>query len=194
MARTLALEHLYDGVAERLAVVDPSIDVRFGWREPTKQDDDAKRLIFVPGDNAWNVGTLKGAKYPGRVPRPVGTLVELFHVYVVAFDATDLDNERLQYAAARHLYDCLFAAVKRVSGVTAQVVGQRWETGKKEFRRGAAIVVTFTIESMIAEDSSATGTNAAPVGADVTDRLGDTTEAFEVGVSEFTDEFTDEFT
>ena len=181
MAVILALEKLYTDVVATLAIRDPEIDVPFGWKEPTKQSGEKKRIVWVPGDDTGRLGDLLPVQQTGRVPRPLGTLGELFTVYIVGYDSTAPNDELAQYKAARLLYDRWFSAVYESSHGRFSLRSQRWETSKKEFRYGACIVVVAFVEAALFKDTANEGVNAAPLDdADVTDTLGSTSENFTV--------------
>lgn len=190
MSIILALEKLHDDVANVLMLDGTFGDVAplppltsslswraqpFGWREPGRQRE-AATIVWVPGDDkGGNLGELDAPKYPGRLDpgRPLGTLVELFTVYVSAFDETDPENERAQYHAARLLYDAWWRAVYLSAHGTVRVVSQGWVVGspapRAERRHGAAIRVVGAIQAMIPDATPAVV--QPPLEADITTSL-----------------------
>lgn len=151
MADTLALEYFYNRALTRLAVFRPTLaDVtRFGWREPTKQLAATNRITWVPGTPTGKAGNVGPVKYPGRNPRSLGTLDELFTVYIVGFDATAPHNEMAQWRATRFLYDSWFASLQWAAQGQYAVISQDWELSKNEYRAGATLVVVAAVQSMI---------------------------------------------
>jgi hypothetical protein len=92
---------------------------KFGWKEPDKKIEGMVRskITFVPGDTGGKLGKLGMAKYPGESgtkARPLGSLGELFTIYVFAFDRASPESEIAQYNACRLLWDDLYAAMWRV--------------------------------------------------------------------------------
>lgn len=146
MAVTLALEALYLAVK---ALID-DVPQTFGWREPTKHGE-ASRIAWVPGNESGAFGTIAAARYPGRSPKPIANLPELFHVWIIGADTTDPENELAQYRATRLLYDRWLGAVYRNACGQFAVIDEHWDTDKKERRFGAALVVTATIDAMVPE-------------------------------------------
>lgn len=158
MTVILALEHLYDGVVAQMAAdaaaqEPPATPVPqpFGWRSPARNDH-GPRIVWVPGDDTSGaIGDVAGAKYPGRNPRPLATLHELFTVYLEGVDTSAPENERAQYKVARLLFDAWYRAAHLVAHGTFQIRSVGWLTGKKERRRGATIRVLVSVEAMVAD-------------------------------------------
>lgn len=156
MGVVLALPYLFDGVealfaADAAAQVPPvePVPQAFGWREPARRTG-TLRIIWVPGDDASGaMGDLGPARQPGREPRPLATLHEIFTVYIEARDASAAENERAQYQAARELYDAWYRAVHRVAHGTFVVRSQGWVIDKALRRAGAAIRVLCTVQAMV---------------------------------------------
>jgi hypothetical protein len=165
MAVVLALPRLYDGVVAQFASEGLAVPNTFGWRARAQRSGAAKRIVWIPGDDEnGDMGEVGPAKQPGRNPRPLATLLELFTVYVEAQDETAPETERTQYQAARELFDAWYRAAFLVAGMTLVVQRSGWVINKKERRFGAAIRALCTIEAMIpdAEEGVApTDTGAA---------------------------------
>lgn len=165
MAIVLALPRLYDAVVARFAAEGTAVPNLFGWREPAQKLVNGSRICWVPGDDTGALGDVGPAKYPGRVPRSIATLLELFTVTIQANDPSSPENERLQYQAVRELFDAWYRAVHLAAYGTFQVVSTEWVTDKKERRFGAALRVACTIEAMIPDpispDSVTDATEAA---------------------------------
>lgn len=169
MTEVLALPKLYDDVTALVLAADPTVHVAFGWREPTKQLEAVpRRLIWVPGDQGSGLGREAPAKFPGRIPRPLGTLLELFQVHVQAYDAADRENERKAYTATRLLFDVWRSALHRSAPGRYIVESVRWVTDKIERRHGAALVATCTIQAMLPDLEEAADTLKLLVDANVT--------------------------
>ncbi len=161
----LALEHLFDRIAaetlERvpptLPSTTPPISCVFGWREPTKQTNQgpsgASRVVVQPGDQTGKLGTLDGAKLPGRNPPTVATLVELATIYLWAVDATD-KSELGQYRAARRLHDLVVPIVARNFRGRWKLMSASWVRPELERRFGAELALVIALETVIPDGCS----------------------------------------
>lgn len=162
MAVVLALPKLVDDIdailAADAAAADPPVDPvpsSFGWRAPAQRNGVSHRIVWVPGDDeSLDVGALESPRQPGRNPRPLWTLGELFTVYLEAVDPADLVNERAQYVAARLLFDTWARAAYRAARGTLAFRSIRWVGSAKERRYGAALRVVGTIEAMVPDAPS----------------------------------------
>jgi hypothetical protein len=154
---------LVDAVQERLSTSLPLVKVSFGWREPNKQVNQgtggAARVVFVPGDgtNAQKAGEFRGARNAGMNPRPLATFVETLTVLCWAFDATDPNNERHQYRAARLLTDAVVVAIQlawrgeaaNLPGVSVGLTDPEWVLKDVERRFGCELRFRVTVESLV---------------------------------------------
>lgn len=185
MAVVLALPKLYDDVVARMdadaAAQDPPIEPvpqSFGWREPTKRSGSSLRIVWVPGDDrTGELGEVAPARNPGRNPRPLATLRELFTVYIEAHDPSAPEIERTQYQAARELLDAWIRAVHLASFGTYELSKPSWVIDKKERRFGATIRVLGTIEAMVPDEAHTLAPIYTRAAIDVS--LLDNTEAME---------------
>ncbi len=156
MAVVLALPKLFDDVKELMdddaaAAIPPTTPVpqSFGWREPAKRSG-TRRIVWVPGDDeSGDLGKLAAAKSPGRNPRPLATLGELFTVYLEAQDPAAPETERNNYQIARELFDAWLRAVHLSAHGTYAIVSARWLIEKNVRRFGTTIRVLGTIEAMV---------------------------------------------
>lgn len=179
MATVFAVTKLYDDVVARFALEGADIANYFGWREPAKHKTAAKRIVWVPGDEVGALGAFGSAKNPGRNPRPLATLGELFYVLIGAVDASAPEDERKQYEATRALLDAWYRAAYLAARGTFSVVSAEWLTDKLERRHGAAIRVTCAIDAMVPDaplESAPTDTKA-----DISTTELDVTEHTETG-------------
>ncbi len=189
MVDTLALEKLFLDVKTRFAAESPQINVRFGWREPARQDNQgsggANRIVFVPGDPSGGLGKVAGAAKTGRNPRPLATLGELFTVQVWGLDATKPEDELAQYKATRLLYDAWYRAAYLACHPRFAVQSQQWLVEKLTRRMGAEIQAICSIEAMV-PDSAWTEANPPPEQVTVTNKVvfpaGDFTEGTDTTV------------
>lgn len=149
MADTWALTKLYDDVVARFALEDLDVPNLFGWREPARKVETGNRIVWYPGDPRGDLGELAGARYPGRNPRSLATLNELFTVEITASDASSPETERSQYLAVRDLFDAWYRAVHLAASGTFKIISNEWVIDKKERRHGACIRVVASIEAMI---------------------------------------------
>ena len=149
----LALLDLYDRVEARFTSEATPCTLLFGWDESPKQLR-GPRIVMVPGDDgatAFN-GALP-VRQPGRNPRPLGTLAELFHIVVSASDAATPENDRAQYTACRLLFDAWYRAAFLAVGIRLAFITSAWMVERTVRRAGAALVATFTIEAMIPDSA-----------------------------------------
>ena len=155
MADYLALEKLYDDVVARFALDGlDGVDQPFGWRKPAEQISGVNRIVWVPGDASGNVGVVRPAKYPGRLPRrSLATLMERFHVKISSYDPSDYENERKQYAGTRLLADAWHRACYLAAHGTWAIESESWIMVRNERRLGAALQIVCTIESMIPDEA-----------------------------------------
>lgn len=158
MGVVLALPRLYDAVVSRFvaesAAADPEVEPPaqvFGWRAPAQQTR-GYRIAWVPGDDgSGDLGDLGPAQQPGRNPRPVATLAELFTCYIEAHDPSAPEDERAQYQATRELFDAWWRAVYLAAHGTVEILDSRWMNVRKERRFGAAIRVLASVQASITD-------------------------------------------
>lgn len=150
MADTLALEKLYADVVAQFAADGTAADQPFGWRPETQQAI-VPRITWQPGDASGSLGKIAPPRNPGRNPRPLGTLLELFTCTISSQDPSDPENELKQYKLTRLLYDAWFRAVYLNAYGTFTIERSDWiRVGVITQRRyGAAIRVVGTIQAMI---------------------------------------------
>lgn len=168
MTAELALEILYEDVGARMTAEATAGGLEatphvFGWRRPAERPQEApaapstaRRVVWVPGDDG-KLGVVAPAVQPGRNPRPIGTLMELFTVYLEAADlssAAAAENELAQWRAARNLFDAWYRAAWRSVGLRVQVLDSRWVDDKATRRFGATLRLVCTIEAMIPDGAS----------------------------------------
>lgn len=165
MAEILALEKLYSDVLARFTLDGTAVANVFGWRATDELIPSGARIAWVPGDPRGGVGETGPARNPGRNPRSVATLRELFHVVISASDPSDPENEAKQYHTVRLLRDAWLRAVHLASYGTYRITAEEWLTDKKVRRRGAALRVTCTIEAMVPDAPKEIA--PADVGADI---------------------------
>ncbi len=149
MADKLALLKLYDDVQARFDTEGTVCAMAFGWRPPAQQQLTAARITWTPGDVNGKIGEVGAPRRPGRDPRPLGTLHELFTVEFFAFDPAEPENERLQYQAVRFLFDAWFRAVYLSAYGTFALIENEWLLASKERRHGAGLRIVATIDAMI---------------------------------------------
>lgn len=167
MAIILALEKLYSDVTAAFAADGRNVPQPFGWRVTANQAPLPERIVWVPGDDeSGDLGKMGPPKFPGRNPRPLATLAELFTCRISAHDPEKPADEASQYRATRLLFDEWFRAVRRAAPGQFEILKAGWITDKNQFRYGAAIRVLGAIQSMIPDYTQA----VAPVdtGAEVT--------------------------
>ncbi len=154
MADTLALEKLYDDVVARFAAESTEVPNVFGWREPKHRGAQQNRICWVPGDPSGAAGEVVSAHSPGGNPRSIGTLNEVFTVYVEGRDTSAPENELAQYKAARLIFDAWFRAayLKPLDGERRQLVTVKsaaWMADRTTRRYGATLRVVCIVQAMI---------------------------------------------
>lgn len=148
MSDTLALEALHDAVVARFTADATPCNLLFGWRERAQQAI-APRIVMVPGDEAGALGEWLPARQPGRNPRSLGTIGELFHVVISAQDPTAPESDRAQYRAVRLLLDAWWRAAFLFAGPRLLVTASRWLVDRTTRRFGGAAILTCTFEAMV---------------------------------------------
>jgi len=173
VADLLALPALYDAVQAVFTADGPAdTSFAFGWREPPKQTNQGaarvRRVVFVPGDDkSGSLGADKPAVRPGRNPRPIATLGELFTVYLWARDAANDRDERLQYQAVRKLYDAWrrslhLAGYAIGAGAQISVQSASYLVARTESPFGAEIRVLCSIDASVPDQAWSEVTDASP--------------------------------
>lgn len=149
MAIVFALPRLYDAVAARFAAESFACAMAFGWRTPAAQIETSRRIVWVPGDESGELGEILPPKYPGRNPRALLNLGELFYCDLSTSDVATPEDERTQYQATRELYDTWLRAVHLAAHGTYEIVSSTWITAKNARRYGAAIRVVGSIQAVV---------------------------------------------
>lgn len=156
MTNTLALTKLYDDVVALFAAENTAVPNLFGWRASGQQLTTGPRIVWIPGDETGDMGELGAAIQPGRDPRSLATLVELFTIEVSSADqssAATAENERAQYQICRDLFDAWYRAVYLSAHGNVAIESVGWVTEKKERRYGATIRAVCTINAMIPDET-----------------------------------------
>lgn len=183
MAVELAIEHLLRGVAEQFEADGAEVPQLFGWRKPPTRLEPGQRVIWVPGDDeSGDLGELAPARHPGRNPRPLATLRELFTVYLCAYDPTQPESEAAQYRAARLLWSSWYRAIHRTAYGTFRIQRARWFGDNHLRRNGATIRVLLTLEAAITENLQDV-LEAHTGGAEITVEFRETAEQISIPAS-----------
>lgn len=165
MTDTLALINLHDKSSADLAVNSSfEIDIRFGWKQKARQNTAHATIVWVPGDGSGSAGKVIAPRYPGRNPRPLGTLDELFTVFCGAYDPSAPEDEKAQYVNTRLLFDDWYASIYRSAHGTYAIDSVTWVTAKLERRYGATLQIVGRVQAMIPDIQHA---DAAPATADI---------------------------
>lgn len=152
MADVLAIEHYLADVVERFSAEGTAVTNVFGWRT-VAQHPEGNRIAWVPGDTSGKLGDFIGAKQPGRNPRPLATLSELFTLYLDAVDTTDVESEALQYRAARLLVDAWYRAMYLAARGNFVVRSIDWNAGESlERRYGATVRIVIAVDAMVPDE------------------------------------------
>ncbi len=181
MAVVLALPYLFDAVVARFAAEAAAASVApvpniFGRRASAQQIATSSRIVWMPGDPNNSLGEYAAPKQPGRDPRPLATLRELFTVELHASDPTKPEDELAQYQAVHELHDAWFRAVYLAARGTVVFGRPERMGGKKERQHGEAWRVVCTIDAMIPDAPYTTATiTGAAIATSELDRTETTT-------------------
>jgi hypothetical protein len=129
----------------------PAVPVfQFGTREPAKRGD-VYRVVFVPGDASGNAGEVVAPRNPGRNPRPLATLVELFTIYCEAFDSSagSPEVELRQWKAARLLWDAVIRAIYLSAHGTYEVISTEHMVERATRRHAWSMRSVLAIQAMV---------------------------------------------
>ena len=148
MSAVLSIEQLLARVTARFAAENTDAVNLFGWKAKA-QHVEGSRIVWTPGDPTGRVGSTLAPKQPGRHPRSLATLEELFTITITAADATQLDNEALQYRAAWLLRAAWQRAVYHAAHGTFRIVSERWLADRKERIYGASLEIVLALEAAI---------------------------------------------
>ncbi len=153
MSEVLAVLLVVDAVTALFVEEETPVNVVFGWREPPKTinqgDGTANRICFVPGDAGDALGADMPPRYPGRNPRPLATLEELFRVRVWAVDKAAPNSERAQYKATRLLYDATRRALRLCDPGGLKIKSQKWVRSVTERSFGTEIELVCSVDAMV---------------------------------------------
>lgn len=152
MSITLAIEAVIARVGARFDIEGPTVTQLFGWHAALEQVE-GDRIVWAPGDPSGKIGATLPPKNPGRSPRPIATLAELFTVTINAADASAIDDEAAQYRAAwllrMYWFRALYLASHSKPGFQFQITDERWLVDRRERRYGAALQITLVLEAAI---------------------------------------------
>jgi len=144
----LAWPDLFDRVVARFAAEGTAVPNVFGWRAAAVRDGVARRIVWEPGDDG-DVGAIDAARSPGGNPRSLGTLGEMFAIYVESHDPAAAENERAQYVSARLLFDALWRALYIEAHGVVRLERLAWYGEPKTRRYGAALRGVFSLQASI---------------------------------------------
>lgn len=148
MASILAIENLIAKVRDQFAAEGTEAVQLFGWRAAAEHVE-GDRVVWTPGDLTGKVGKTIGAKQPGRYPRSLGTLQELFTVSISAADSSNAEDEQLQYRAAWLLRLAWFRAVYHAAHGTYTIIDEVWDRDRKVRSFGATLQVVIALEAAL---------------------------------------------
>jgi hypothetical protein len=167
MAAELAIDLMFEDLVSNLAADGNTARVLFGQRALTATRsapvEAQARVVVVPGDEKGALGEYGPATKPrlgigASTPRTLGTLKEVFRVYVWAQDRSVADGhpdyERAQYRAARFLHDQVYRAIfnGRVGTVQAQMTKPQLVQGAVERKAGCELVFWVVLTVKIPDD------------------------------------------
>lgn len=173
MTTVLALPILFNAVVARFESERTDALQVFGWRARAQRPGVARRIVWEPGDGG-SVGRLDGARSPGGNPRSLGTLHELFTLYIEAQDPSAAEDELAQYSTARLLFDATHRAIYLAAHGTVALESLDWITGANERRFGASLRAVYSIDAVVPDAPYATA--PADTHAEIADSALDVTE------------------
>jgi hypothetical protein len=156
MPTVLAITTLYNAVVARFTLDSTVCEQSFGWKESAKLSPTNARITWTPGDANGALGSISGAKQPGRNPRSLATLEELVTCDIQAYDPLLPTSEPAQYEATRLLFDAWYRAVYLAARGTFKIISTNWIRPKSGLTHGAAIRVVLTVEAKIPDIASST--------------------------------------
>lgn len=178
MTATFALEHLYCAVKQRFVDEATPIVNLFGFRSRAQKLENGTRVCWIPGDENGAIGPLVAARYPGRNPRPLATLDELFTCEIASADDSNETDELAQYKATREAFDAWWRACYLAYTGRVRIVKAAWVAPERiSFRHGLCIQAVCALDSMI-PDVALGAAAATKVGLTVTEL--DNTETVDV--------------
>ena len=170
---TTGLTWLYHQVADRFTAEAINIEVAFGWAAVDRKIDgavaDYRRAVWTPGDDN-RAGVYDSARYPGRTPRSLGTIYELFTITCSAYDHSQPDSEEAQYEAVREVEREVLRCIALTTPSNYEILDRRWLTNQKLLPKGRALQIIGTIQSTVPDDDTTSGveTFAERANAEVT--------------------------
>lgn len=154
MSLVLAYEKLIADVRAEFNEYEVECENLFGWRVPA-QHHVGDRIVWVPGDQTGDLGEVVAPKWPGRHPRPLATLGELFTVYITGRPPQEVvEYEEAQYHASRVLFDAWLRAVYRAAHGTFEIKRASWIVNRKERRATGAIRVLLALEAKVSDHAN----------------------------------------
>jgi hypothetical protein len=161
---------LFEGVKAVFAEDGVNACNEFGWQAPQQQKVSQSRICWVPGDPQGKAGKMSPAQNVGQLPsRTLGTLDELFTIYIQTTFRALPHVELEQYKACRDLFDIFWRALYRASydigtGGRVQLIDASWDRKRLVRQDGACLHVLIMAPAMI-PDTPAT---LAPTDTDAT--------------------------
>lgn len=145
------LPYLVDGMRGYLKAAGVTAPIVLGWTARTRQPGTA-RIAIVPGDpDKGDAGQLAAPKYPGGDSRPLNNWAELAIVSVWAVDASDPNDEELQYIATRSLFVWFRRALQKVAKADATLGKIKWTAAPNERAFGRELLCELTYNSPIVD-------------------------------------------
>lgn len=141
----------------------------FGWRVVDHKIDELanyNRIYWSPGDQG-SAGVWGSARYPGNVPRSLGTLYELCTVTICAYDITQPEIERAQYEATMALAMRWLNAMHFGTPSNVAYQAQRWLDRQKVRSKGAALQIVWSIQTVVPELDGNAGVNTYAIQAPI---------------------------
>ena len=150
----LPLVGLFNAVVARFAAEAAAEDPpatpapqTFGWRKPPEQGP-VPRIVWVPGDGS-NAAEIIGTGYSTEEGRALFAIREVFTVYLLAVDLTQLESELHQYQAVRLLADYWLRCAYLAATANFHVDSIAWVDDVSLRRRGAALRIVCSIDGAI---------------------------------------------
>ena len=164
MAVVFALQAYYRAVRDDLAVRDPLVQHFFGWRKVPRQNTTANAvIIWVPGNESGDCGEDLPSLGIGANPRQIASLDEYATVRIRAHDPAGPEEDELQYAIVRLLYDEWRASICRAAYGIVHLSNPKWNITKGERRLGAELIIPCRFRAPIPDFDPAVDVNVTAI-------------------------------
>lgn len=150
-----ALDSMFEGVVSYFEANNIKIPNHFGWREVNRHKTTESRIVWVPGDEGGQIGSIGAPRNTGQNPRHLAQVGELFTVYLSSFAKDNPEDEKSQYRESRRLFHLWYQAAHATAYGTFEVLDHAYDQSQKERSHGVMVVATVQIQAPIADNARA---------------------------------------